>query len=264
MMHTLFAKAGGGNPLDTLFSHVLDHDLTGFLGELPLISTKHQLMIVTATIICIVVLVGTFRRAVQVPTGFRNAMEAIVQFLRNSVIHEYIHDEKHRRIFTPYFLTVFFFILTMNLLGMVPKGASATGNIAVTLTLSLCGFVLLLTSGMIAQGPGAFWKSLVPSGVPGWLYFPLFVLEVIGLVSKHFALTIRLGANMTAGHVLLGALIAFCVVAPATLIGPVVIASSLAASVAVGVLELFVAFLQAYIFTFLSAVFVGAALHPDH
>lgn len=261
MMYMLLGMAGGGgSPLDHLIEHVLDHDLHG----VPLFETKHQLLLALAAFIAAAVLVPTCRRVVQVPTGFRNAIEAVVQTLRVSVIKEYIHDEKHERILTPYFLTVFFFILTLNLLGMVPFGAAATGNVSVTLSLALCTFAVILTSGMLVQGPVKFWLSLVPSGVPGWLYLPLLILEIVGLFSKHFALTIRLGANMTAGHVLLGALIAFCVMAKMSVLGGAIAVSSIMASVAVGALELFVAFLQAYIFTFLSAVFVGAALHPDH
>ena len=260
-MVSLLLRAGGGNPLDTLVTHVLDHDLH---WNVPLIATKHQLLIVISAILLMVVMVPVCSRSVTVPTGFRNAIEAIVQFLRTSVIKEYIHGEDARR-FTPYFLTVFFFILTLNLLGMIPKSASATGNIAVTAALSLCTFAVVLIGGMIAQGPVKFWVNLVPGGVPPLLVPLIFLLEVVSLISKHFALTIRLMANMTAGHVLLGAFIAFCVVGSGAVMNFIlVVPASLFGGLFIGILEVFVAFLQAYIFTFLSAVFVGAALHPDH
>jgi len=254
-MAFLLLRSGeeGSNPLDHLVEHVLDHDIAIF-------GTKHRLMILFASAVLVLFIVPACRRHVMVPRGFRNFIEAVVQFLRTSVIGEYIHG-KYERLFTPYFLTVFFFVLAMNLLGMLPFSATATGNVSVTMTLSLCTFALVLGSGMIVQGPVKFWLSLVPSGVPGWLWPMLFVLEVVGLVSKHFALTVRLGANMTAGHVLLGAMIAFCVVSGGALY---VVIPSILGSIFVGCLEIFVAFLQAYIFTFLSAVFVGAALHPDH
>jgi F-type H+-transporting ATPase subunit a len=143
---------------------------------------------------------------------------------------------------------------------MVPFGATATGNISVTMALAVCSLIVLVASGMVAQGPIKFWVSLVPSGVPFILWPLLFVIEVVGLIAKHIALTIRLFANMTAGHIVLAVLVAFIIVSRSYIIA----VPSVLGGVAISLLEIFVAFLQAYIFTFLSAVFVGAALHPDH
>lgn len=257
LMMARVAGGEGGNPLNHLVDHILDHEL-GWAPH-PFL-TKHRFIIMLAAVLLIVFLVPICSRSVAVPRGLRNVIEAMVQYMRTSVIGEYIHGKDAAR-FTPYFLTVFFFVLAMNLVGLVPMSATATANVAVTLTLALCTFAMVLISGMAAQGVGKFWVNLVPSGVPGWLWPMLFVIEVIGLVSKHFALTVRLAANMTAGHLILGALIALIVVSKNAIY---VIIPSLAGGIFIGCLEIFVAFLQAYIFTFLSAVFVGAALHPDH
>jgi F-type H+-transporting ATPase subunit a len=234
---------------------VLDHPVHLFGWEI----SKHVLMMWIAAALLIVFFVPACRAAGHVPRGLRNVIEAIVLFLRTQVVEEYLHKEDAKR-FLPFFLTLFFFILTCNLLGMIPYGATATGNVSVTAALAICSLLTVIASGMIVQGPIKFWVSLVPSGVPLVLWPLMFVIEVVGLIAKHVALTIRLFANMTAGHIVLGVLVAFIIVSRSYLIA----VPSVLGGVAIGLLEIFVAFLQAYIFTFLSAVFVGAALHPDH
>jgi len=258
------AEGGHANPLDHLIDHVLDHplDLHVSLFGWNVEITKHAVMLWVAAGLLILFFVPACSRRSLVPKGLRNVIEAIVLFLRTQVIEEYLHKDDARR-FTPYFLTLFFFILVCNLLGMVPFGATATGNVSVTMSLAICSLLTVIGSGMVAQGPLKFWTSLVPSGVPLVLWPLMFVIEAIGLVAKHFALTVRLFANMTAGHIVLAVLTAFIIMAQGGM-KYVIAVPSVLGGVAIALLEIFVAFLQAYIFTFLSAVFVGAALHPDH
>jgi F-type H+-transporting ATPase subunit a len=122
----------------------------------------------------------------------------------------------------------------------------------------------MVLGGMKEQGAVSFWKNLVPHGIPLWLWPLMLVIEIVGLIAKPFALTIRLFANMTAGHIVLAVLLGFTVVAKTLLMGALIVPASVLGAVAISCLEVFVAFLQAYIFTFLSAVFIGMCLHPEH
>ncbi|MBI1850469.1 MAG: F0F1 ATP synthase subunit A [Planctomycetes bacterium] len=196
-----------------------------------------------------------------VPRGFRNAIEAVVVFLREDVIDQYLHGDDARRM-TPFFLSVFFFVLGCNLVGLfpVPGSATPTANVNVTGAMASVTLIAIFVGGMAKQGPIAFWKNLVPHGLPFWLWPLMFVIEVVGIFAKAFALMIRLFANMTAGHLVIFVLVSLIVVFKSYLVA----FASVPGAAAIYLLEIFVAFLQAYIFTFLSAVFVGAALHPEH
>jgi len=176
-------------------------------------------------------------------------------------------EEGHARRLLPLFLSVFFFILFMNLLGLVPFGATATASIYTTAGMATITLVCMLGGGMLVQGPLGFWKNLVPHGLPAWLVPLMFVVEVVGLLVKPFALTIRLFANMTGGHLVLlsfmGLIFYF-----GTNMGPAVgfgvAPVSIAMAVFIMIIEGFVALLQAYIFAQLSIIFVGMCLHPEH
>lgn len=167
--------------------------------------------------------------------------------------------------FLPYFLTLFFFVLFMNLLGLMPGGATATASIFVTGALALITFASMIGGGMIAQGPVAFWKHLVPH-VPLALWPLMFVVELIGLLVKPFALMIRLFANMSGGHMVvlsfLGLIFFFASMGAglAYAVSPVAVGFA----VFIMIIESFVALLQAYIFTMLSIIFVSASIHPEH
>jgi F-type H+-transporting ATPase subunit a len=164
---------------------------------------------------------------------------------------------------------MFFFVLACNLMGMVPWAGSPTGALATTGALALCTFATVVGAGMMKMGPVGFWKAQVPHmdlPLPLAIFLKpmVFAIEVLGLGIKHFVLSVRLLANMMAGHLVLAVLVAF--VAAIAPFGTAAIAGVGAASVlgatALSLLELFVAFLQAYIFTFLSALFIGMAVHP--
>ena len=165
----------------------------------------------------------------------------------------------------PMFLTIFFFILFMNLLGLVPGAATATASIFVTGALAAVTFATMVFGGMIVQGPIAFWKNLVPH-VPAALWPLMFAVELVGLIVKPIALMIRLFANMTGGHLavlsLMGLVFFFGAMSPTVGWASSPVAVGLA--VFILIIESFVAFLQAYIFTTLSIIFVQASLHPEH
>jgi F-type H+-transporting ATPase subunit a len=161
--------------------------------------------------------------------------------------------------YTSYLLSIFFFILTLNLLGLVPWAATATGNLAVTATLAMCTFVLTQVASIRAAGLRGYLAHLT-GGTP-WLMWPIMIpVEVMSMFTKPFALTLRLFANMLAGHIVLFSLLGLIFI-----IGHAAVAV-VAVPFAVGIylLELFVAFLQAYIFTMLSALFIGMGVAMEH
>jgi F-type H+-transporting ATPase subunit a len=248
------------NFIEVLEHHILDHvySRTSVLGiSLPF--SKHVLMMWIAGFSTIALFVPV---AAAVRAGRRNAVvnmvEAFVLFIRDEIVIPNIGESGRK--YVPFFLSIFFFILFCNLLGMVPFGSTATGNIAVTATLALITLAMINISGIREQGFGHYVKSLVPHGLPAWLLPLMFMIEIIGLCTKSFALCIRLFANMIAGHIVILAFMALIFLFSSVLVAPV----SIAAAMGMTMLELFVAFLQAYIFTLLSAIFIGGAVHPQH
>ncbi len=252
--------------------HLPEWDLI-HLGPLTLnmSPTKHVVFMLLAAAICVVVL-SLVGRAMQrrysdrAPSGFANAVEAIVVYFRDEVVRRNIGHGADG--YTPYILTLFFFILTMNLLGLVPFGATATGNINVTAALAILTFVVVEVSGMRALGPVGYAKTIffVPPGMSklgaGMMLIIMTPVEFIGKLTKPFALAIRLFANMTAGHTLVLALLGMIFMFANLSLGKYAIAgASVGMVVAVFMLEIFVAFLQAYIFAMLTAVFIGLIRH---
>jgi len=156
---------------------------------------------------------------------------------------------------------LFFFILTCNVLGMVPGGYTATSNMNVTGTLALITLALMILSGMVVMGPIGYFKHMVPAGTPLAIAPLLLVIEVISTFVKPIALTIRLGANMTAGHIVILVMMSFVFVFQNIFVGLFV---SVPMAAAIGLLELIVAFIQAYVFTLLSAIFIGMMVHSAH
>jgi F-type H+-transporting ATPase subunit a len=244
--------------------HVVDRIWTYFrLGPLNLPFSKHVLMMLIAAFILVTVFPLVIRSRSAALAPFRSMIEMIVLFLRDEVVGPNLGHRTHA--YLPYFSTLFFFILLLNLGGLVPYGATATGNLAVTGGLAFTTFVLINFSGIREQGLAGYFGHLVPKGVPVWLYPLLFPIELLGMVTKTFSLCVRLFANMIGGHIVIlafiGLIFIFGGLNPALGLGvtaPVVVALSLF----VMLLEVFVAFLQAYIFTFLTAIFIGAAMHP--
>jgi F-type H+-transporting ATPase subunit a len=199
---------------------------------------------------------------------FMNMFEAVVLFIRDGVARPAIGGHGADQ-FLPYLWTAFFFVLFNNLLGLIPGMASATGNVNVTGVMAIMTLGTVLLAGMREMGVAGFWVGIVPHmDVPPvmklFLWPLMFVIEVAGLLIRHIVLAVRLFANMLAGHVVLAVILGFILMAwnLATWQWGVITAGSILMVVALSLLELFVAFLQAYIFTFLSALFIGSAVHP--
>lgn len=193
----------------------------------------------------------------QAPKGWTNLIEAVVKFVRDDICIVHL-GEKDGRKMAPLFLTFFFFIATCNLMGLVPLFSTATGNINVTLGLAGVTFCFMVFGALYVNGPIKVIKAFIPPGVPWPILILIIPMEMIGLLIKCVALTIRLFANMFAGHIvvfsLLGLVVTFGFAAGAAFI----------MALAINIMEIFIALLQAYIFTLLSAMFIGQMYHPAH
>jgi F-type H+-transporting ATPase subunit a len=235
---------------------------------LDLSPTKHLVYMLLAATIVTLVLTLSARASVRAqsrnraPKGFAGAMEAMVLWIRQEVVLPNVGH--HGEGFAPFLLTIFFFILAMNLLGLLPWGATATGNIAVTAALAVMAFIVIEATGMRTLGFKGYMKTIfyLPPGLPGGpggailkvlLLAVMTPIEIIGKLAKPFALAVRLFANMTSGHVLVLALLGLIFLFQSWAVG------FAAAALATGVmlLEVFVAFLQAFVFTLLTSVFIG-------
>ncbi len=230
--------------------------------------TKHLVYMLLAAIIVGLVFLLSARSVASAqargrpPKGFSGSMEALALYIRQEVVLPNVGH--HGEGYAPYLLTLFFFILAMNLLGLLPWGATATGNIAVTAALAVMAFLVIEVTGMRTLGPKGYLKTIfyLPPGLPGGpggaflkvvLLAVMTPIELIGKLAKPFALAVRLFANMTSGHVLVLALIGLTFLFQSYAVG--LGASVLATGVML--LELFVAFLQAFVFTLLTSVFIG-------
>jgi F-type H+-transporting ATPase subunit a len=193
------------------------------------------------------------------PKGIQSFLEPIILFIRDDVAIPNIGIHKYEK-YMPYLLSVFFFILINNLMGLIPFpppfGANVTGNIAVTFVLAICTFFITQFSGN-----KAYWKHIfAPPGVPLWLLPVMIPVEIIGLFSKPGALMIRLFANITAGHIVILSLVCLIFIFSSLTVAPV----SIIFVIFMDFMELLVAFLQAYIFTLLSSLFIGMAVPEQH
>jgi ATP synthase subunit 6 len=199
------------------------------------------------------------KTGISAPSGIQGLLEPVVLFIRDDVAIPNIGEKKYER-FMPYLLTVFFFILINNLLGLIPIfpfGANVTGNVNVTFVLAVCTFLITQISANRSH-----WKHVFAApGVPLWLLPIMIPIEIIGLFSKPFALMIRLFANMAAGHIVVLSLVALIFIFHSIVVAPV----SVVFVLFMDCIELLVAFLQAYIFTILSALFIGmATAEPEY
>jgi F-type H+-transporting ATPase subunit a len=225
-----------------------------------------ELVVAIVLVVVFVRLAGQLKRTGVAKGAWANALEAMIVFIRDQVARPAIGGHDADR-FMPFLLTLFFFVLACNLFGMLPWGGSPTGALATTGALALLTFVTVVVSGMVKLGPIGFWVGQVPHmDLPKLLFIPLwlmiFGIEVMGLGIKHFILAMRLLANMMAGHLVLAVIMAFIAASATSLAWYAVAPASVFGAVALSLLEVFVAFLQAYIFTFLSALFIGMAVHP--
>lgn len=230
--------------------------------------TKFMVLELVAALLMVMIFVPLARRIAtgERPRGiFWNLFEAMLVFLRDEVTRPAIgrHDADR---YLPYIWSIFFFVLFCNLLGLVPWAGSPTGALACTGALALITFGTVVGSGVRTFGPVKFWTGLVPHmELPVVLAIPLIpmilFIEVMGLLIKHTILAVRLLANMFAGHLVVAVILGFIAAFAHTWAWYGVMPASVMGAAALNLLELFVAFLQAYIFAFLSALFIGMAIH---
>ena len=286
-----------------IIEHVSNTPLDHPLIHLPTIAgidfsvTKHVFMLwVVATVVFLAVTL-TVRRYIRqdrlVPTGFMNALESVVEFIRDTVVTPSV-GPKWTNTWTPLLLTLFLFILSANAIGMIPifevlallnhyalhaspesflglvlhGGATATSNFNVTAALAVVSFFAIIVAGSKAHGAVGHWKNLVPHGVSPALAVALIPIEILGMLVRPFALTMRLAANMTGGHVAILAILSFVFIfteMAGQLVGMGIgLAFSVPLAVGISALEIIVILVQAYVFTLLTAVFIGMAIHAHH
>ena len=291
---------------DNIIHHVSNSDISHPIIHLPTIFgidfsvTKHVLMLwVVALIACVAIIVPVRRYLAAerpIPKGWMNLLEAVVQFIRDSLVKPNV-GPKWVMTWAPLILTFFFFILFANGIGMVPifetlglvnrfalgvpasdshnfinhllhGGPTATGNFNVTAGLAMITFLTIMVAGTKAHGFINHWKNLVPHGLAWPVYIILIPIELIGLFVKPFALTMRLAANMTGGHIAIMAILSFMAIFAdmfhSTVTGLNVAIFSIPMATAISGLEIIVVLVQAYVFTLLTSVFIGMAINVHH
>jgi len=232
-----------------------------FLGlSIDLSPTKYVVYLWVAAFIVFVMLtlVGRKYRKSYIPQGFTNFIEVFVLFIRDEIVRPNIGDKAER--YMPFLATIFFFIATCNLLGLVPYGVSSTENINVTAGLAIMSFFMTQIAGMKNNGVWGYLKGLVPHGLPVFVLPVMIIVEFLGLLTKPFALTVRLFANMTSGKIVILSLIGLIFFFQSIAVAPV----SILFTLFIMLLKMFISLLQAYIFTMLSALFIGMAVHQEH
>ena len=234
--------------------------------------TKIVFAILMSTFLLILIFVSVARAYTRnkdkAPSGLQSLLEPLIIFIRDDIAKSSIGEKKYEK-FMPFLLTVFFFIFFNNLFGLIPffpGGANVTGNIAVTLVIAVFTFIITTINGN-----KHYWVDIINTpGVPWWLKFPvplMPVVEIIGIITKPFVLMIRLFANITAGHIIVLGFVSLIFIfgAISAALGLGVSVVSVAFMIFMNLLELLVAFIQAYVFTLLSALYFGlATVEPEH
>ena len=244
-----------------MMHHVVDSStwawLPHFHMNLPHGLTVDAVMMLAVALLLIVVLGSLGRRKQAVPTGLLNAIEFFAKYIRDEMVIPFLGEQDGRKM-APMFCTLFFFILIMNLAGLVPCLYTATSNLGVTAALASITLGFMIFGAIYRNGVVAFFKGFAPPGIPGPMLIMIVPIEIISMFIRAMALAIRLFANMLAGHLviysLLGMIVMFGFYAAPALLG----------ALGIYLLEVFVSFLQAYIFTLLSAIFIGERYHPAH
>jgi F-type H+-transporting ATPase subunit a len=304
--HAAEAASGKFNAGETIIGHVANSSAEHPLIHLPKVMgidfsiTKHVLMLWIVAAILFVTVTWLVRRYIRqspdrlVPRGSMNALEAMVEFIRDAIVLPNV-GQKWVRVWTPLLLTLFLFILGANVVGLIPAfdvialmnhsflhlpdesffarvlhgGTTATGNFNVTAALATITFFAIIIAGSRAHGFIKHWVNMVPKGMPWPIYFLLIPIEIMGMFVRPFALTMRLAANMTGGHIALLAILSFVFIF-AELFGRaaagigVGLVLSVPLAVGISALEIIVVLVQAYVFTLLTAVFIGMAIHAHH
>ena len=281
-----------------LFDIAEGHDMFNILYSLSV--TKHVLMLWVVFILIACAFIIPVRKYLNqekaIPSGWMNALESVVKFIRDSIIQPNV-GSKHTETWAPIILTFFFFILFANGIGLIPVfdllgvlnrflfqvpatndhnlinlllhgGATVTGNFNVTAGLSTITFFAIMVAGSRTHGFINHWKNLAPHGLAWPVYIILIPIEIIGMFVKPFALTMRLAANMTGGHIAILAILSFMAIFAdmfdSTVTGISVALFSIPMATAISGLEIIVVLVQAYVYTLLSAVFIGMAINVHH
>jgi F-type H+-transporting ATPase subunit a len=297
------AAPGAFNAGETIIGHVANSPLDHPLIHLPHIAgidmsvTKHVLMLWIAAAVVFLLVTAAVRRYIRqerlVPSGFMTVLEIAVDFIRDSIARPNVGD-KWVNAYTPLLATLFLFILIANVVGLIPVfdlialinhtvihapadsfltqvthgGVTATGNYNVTAGLATISFFAIIVAGVRAHGFVKHWKNMVPHGLPLPVTLFLIPIEIMGMFVRPFALTMRLAANMSGGHIAILAILSFVFIftglyGPAAGVGVGAI-MSLPLAVGISGLEIIVVLVQAYVFTLLTAVFIGMAIHAHH
>jgi F-type H+-transporting ATPase subunit a len=298
------AASKGFDAADTIIGHVANSGIDHPLVHLPKVFgidfsvTKHVFMLWAVAALVFVVVTVTVRRYLRqdrhVPSGFMNGLEAVVEFVRDSIVEPNV-GRKWVSTWTPLVLTFFVFILCANAVGLFPifevlglidhyvihspensfvkqllhGGTTATANFNVTAALATVTFLSIIAAGTKAHGFLQHWKNLVPHGLAWPIYILLIPIEIMGMFVRPFALTMRLAANMTGGHIAILAILSFVFIF-AELFGRAIagigvgLVVSVPMAAAISALEIIVVLVQAYVFTLLTAVFIGMAIHAHH
>ncbi len=298
------AASGGFDAGTTIINHVSNSSHEHPLIHLPTIAgidlsvTKHVFMLWLVAALLLLLVTTAVRRYLKsgrpVPTGFMNGIEAVVVFVRDDIVQPNV-GRKWVNTWTPLILTFFFFILSANAIGLIPifdvialvdhyllhtasdsflkqvvhGGTTATANFNVTAALATITFAAIIVAGSKAHGVVKHWMNLVPHGLAWPIYILLIPIEIMGMFVRPFALTMRLAANMTGGHIAILAILSFVFLfaekfgraLPGIGVGLVM---SVPLAVGISALEIIVVMVQAYVFTLLSAVFIGMAIHVHH
>jgi F-type H+-transporting ATPase subunit a len=228
------------------------------IGPIEIKLSLHLLMMIVAFLFLVFSMVFLLKkRADQPPKGFSAFVEILVLFVRDELCKPHL-GEKDTAKYLPFFLTLFFFILSLNVLGLIPIFAPATANINITGGFATITLGAMVLGGLKRHGATGFIKLFMPPGVPKVMYVILLPLELTGLFTKPLALTMRLFGNMLGGHIALSAIVSL-IVAFGFLGLP-----ALAMGLLIDLIEILSVFLQAMIFTMLSAMFIGSMLHNNH
>jgi F-type H+-transporting ATPase subunit a len=227
--------------------------------------SKHLLWFAIAAALVLVVVrlaIRSYKKGV--PTGLGTAVETLVLYVRDEIAEKNIgHDGRK---YVPLLLSFFFFILVAALLGLTPFSSTATGNLSVTLGLAFVSFLAMQWAGISKYGLVHHFQNMIPPGLPLWLLPIMIPVELLAMFTRPFALMIRLFANMLAGHMVIASLLLLIPLMASINVafGVGMVPISLVLALFIMMLEILVAFIQAYIFTLLTSIFIGMNAHPAH
>jgi len=223
------------------------------IGPISIHITQHVVMLWIICIFLLTLLIKAFARPTLVPSRLSSTLEPIVFFVRDSLVFPALGRKRSEK-WLPFFYTLFFFLLTTNLLGLIPLFPTVTSNLSVTLALAMIVFFATIIQGMYANGFVGFFSAMVPKGIPGPISLFLLLIEVLSLFIRNSVLAIRLFANMVAGHFIIVSLLLLVII-----VSPYAGFVSVPMALFIDLLEVLVAIIQAVVFTTLSAIYIGMA-----